>query len=335
MTVVLLATVTYFTPLGVIEKFLVSARRAHDHYRKTFPRGRVHFVIVDNSPGGADEPRLNSIARQCLGRQLPYKILSGHGNAGYGAALNRAVLTADSDFSVVMNPDIVLEPDALTATVSTFGKYPQADLLTPCFLESGRAAHLCKRLPSLAALLLRRIPAAGLPKRWRSLRDRYEMRDLDPHQPKWDPALATGAFMAFRTEPVKRIGGFDESYFLYFEDFDLSIRLRRIGHLLYTPEIRLTHAGGRSAPWVWWRVPALLRSAWRFWMTHGLAFVHVSEPPRATLATEQILRLPGAFPPLPQVWKATAELVGGWLHGSDPDVIVSQPETLPPLPQTI
>jgi GT2 family glycosyltransferase len=332
--VVRLATVTYFTPLQVIERFLLSARRAHDHFRKAFPRARVHFVIVDNSPSGVDEPRLNSIARQCLGMQLSCEILSGHGNIGYGAALNRAVLTADSDFTVIMNPDIVLESDALTMTVSTFGRYPQAGLLTPCFLESGQATHLCKRLPSLAALLLRRIPGARLPKNWRSLRDHYEMRDLDPHRPKWDPALATGAFMAFRTELVKRIGGFDENYFLYFEDFDLSIRFRGIGHLLYTPEIRLAHAGGRSTPRVWWRVPALLRSAWRFWTTHGLPFVHASEQPgRVRLATEQLLRLHRAFPPLRKVWRATTEAVGKWLHRPDPVVLVSQPETLPVLRQ--
>lgn len=274
------ATVTYFTPLSVLESFLQSLRIASDNCRNAYPDATVRVSIVDNSPNGKDASRLESLARKYLGAAVAYTVRSGHGNVGYGSALNQALLTDDSALSVVANPDAVLEPDTLSATLEAFERFPDAGILSPSFVEGRQSTHLCKRIPSLAALLLRKIPSGLLPAACRSLLDRYEMHDLDPGQPKWDPPIVTGAFMVFRTDVFKRLGGFDEGYFLYFEDFDISVRAHGSTRLLYAPSVRVSHDGAQSTPWVWWRTPALLRSAWRFWKSHGLWFLSIEEKPR-------------------------------------------------------
>ena len=138
-------------------------------------------------------------------------------------------------------------------------------------------------------LLLRRIPLGMLPAACRSLLDHYEMHDVNPAQPKWDPPVISGAFMVFRTDVFKRLGGFDEGYFLYFEDFDISIRAQRSTRLLYAPSVRVAHIGARSAPWVWWRLPAMLQSAWRFSRSHGLSFLRVEEKPQRIPAIPDFL----------------------------------------------
>src|ERR1700753_3101111 len=92
-----LATVTYFTPHRVLYAFLQSVRTACARYAAAFPNASLTLSIVDNSPHGADSERLRSAATDCLGSGLACRIICGHGNLGYGAALNRATLGAESD----------------------------------------------------------------------------------------------------------------------------------------------------------------------------------------------------------------------------------------------
>jgi GT2 family glycosyltransferase len=125
---------------------------------------------------------------------------------------------------------------------------------------------------------------------FRSLLDHYEMTDRPAATSWWDPPCASGAFMAFRTEVLNAIGGFDERYFLYFEDFDISLRARQVTRLLYTPEVRVTHAGRGSKKR---RSLALTqaRSAVRFWSQHGFRLLRSGQIAHAELQRDRQSRI--------------------------------------------
>src|SRR5258706_8518980 len=206
------ATVSYWTPTDVLVTFLDSIRLASQN-EWNVPSPQVELVIVDNSPGGQDAERLASLAAASLGCHVPFRVLSGHGNVGYGAGINRALLPPGVDISVASNPDIVVEPDALRAIVSVFHSHPSAGVLSPCFLVNGRQTHLCKRLPSAAVILARQFPRS-LQRPFQSMIDHYEMCDRPATASWWDPPCVSGAFLVFRAGVLHAIGGFDESYFL-------------------------------------------------------------------------------------------------------------------------
>lgn len=78
--------------------------------------------------------------------------------------------------------------------------------------------------------------------------------------------LVSGCFIFARTKSLKQIGGFDERFFLYFEDFDLSMRLKRKD---YFPEIQIYHKGGNSSKKGFLHVRLFVISAIRFFMKFG------------------------------------------------------------------
>ena len=72
---------------------------------------------------------------------------------------------------------------------------------------------------------------------------------------------------------MEEVGGFDEQYFLYFEDFDLSMRLRKFGRLMYVPSVRIVHHGGYAASKGWKHLRMFASSGFRFFRQHGWRWI--------------------------------------------------------------
>jgi GT2 family glycosyltransferase len=75
------------------------------------------------------------------------------------------------------------------------------------------------------------------------------------------------------TPALRAVGGFDERYFLYFEDFDLSLRLGEHGRLVFEPAMRIVHHGGYAARKGLRHVRYFLRSGIRFFNDHGWRWI--------------------------------------------------------------
>ncbi|MGH9576385.1 MAG: hypothetical protein ACRD3R_03025, partial [Terriglobales bacterium] len=129
--------------------------------------------------------------------------------------------------------------------------------------------YLCKRYPSVLVLGLRGftpgLPGGILRKRL----DSYEMRDLPRDRPSTGIPLLSGSFMFCRRAPVAAIGGFADVFFLYFEDFDLSLRAAQRGRLAFVPSVRIVHRGGHAARKEPRHVMFFVRSAIAFFNRHG------------------------------------------------------------------
>ncbi|MEX3900113.1 glycosyltransferase [Paraburkholderia sp. BR10954] len=224
---------------------LASLRAACNALRGASPDVSVELFIVDN--GGLpdigaelDELRLNDLA---------VSTISGHGNVGYGRGHNLAIERARSSFHLVLNPDIDIDQDALVTAFDFFDAHPEAGLLTPRIGdESGHLQYLCRRYPTLLDLLIRGFLPGRMCKLFAARLARYEMRDLiNERDIVWDPLIVSGCFMLFRTQLLQTLAGFDPRYFLYFEDYDLSLRTHEFARVVYAPAVRVLHHGGGAA----------------------------------------------------------------------------------------
>ena len=199
--------------------------------------GGVELVLVDN---GADQSRSRAVADE-HGARL---VVPG-ANLGYGAGANRGAAGADSPWLLVCNADLVLPPGAVDALVAAGEATPRAGSVGPALLNrDGTVYPSARELPSLTqgvghALLVRLWP--GNP--WtRAYQARQETAG-DQRTAGW----LSGACLLLRREAFEQVGGFDESYFMFFEDVDLGERLGRAGWTnLYVPSVRVAHIGGTS-----------------------------------------------------------------------------------------
>jgi len=171
-------------------------------------------------------------------------------NIGFGAAHNKMldVMRSDfqSDYHCVVNPDVVIEDDIIEKMVTFMENPANADVLqlSPriCFPD-GRDQILGKRTPHFIYLLSSRLRRGNEPSR---LLRRYAMLDEDYTKP-FPIKNATGCFMFFRSATFKEVGGFDERYFMYFEDCDITREINRRGRVLFFPDAVVYHVWARDS----------------------------------------------------------------------------------------
>jgi hypothetical protein len=264
-----ISIVTHAPDLVVLATVLERLAGALRHAGQRGLLNGARLILVDNGPGpGWREP----LRRMLDAVQLPARVelLSGHGNVGYGAGHNLALREGDGDFYLILNPDVLLEENALSEGLAFLAANSEAGLVAPAaWSESGQRQYLCKRYPTVLDLALRGFAPAWLRRRFQTRLDRYELRDRTGDAILWDPPIASGCFMLCRRTALERAGGFRPQYFLYFEDFDLSLRLAMVARLAYVPAVRIVHLGGHAARKGTRHVILFLRSAVRFFSLHG------------------------------------------------------------------
>lgn len=227
------------------------------------------LVIVDNTPAGT--PWLEEVLP--VSRIDQPRIMSGHGNVGFGRGHNMTIGLVRASYHLVLNPDVEFEPLALRNAMAFMGNQPDCALVVPEVVSpAGEREHLCRRYPSVLVLALRGFAPGWVSRRFTRLLAAYEMRDA-PDGILWDPPVAGGCCMLFRADVLQALTGFDERFFLYFEDFDLSIRTRRLGRVARVPSVRILHHGGGAARKGHVHVRAFVRSAFAFFSLHGWRWV--------------------------------------------------------------
>lgn len=168
-------------------------------------------------------------------------------NLGYGKAHNVALRESayhKTAFHLVMNSDIRVTAEDIDAMHDWMVCNPQVGQLMPKVVNpDGTQQYLAKRLPTPLDVFGRRF----LPASWMAKRNkRYELRDMDLTRPVNAPYLS-GCFMLLRTKAVVEAGLFDERFFMYPEDMDLTRRIHRNYLTLYYPAWTIVHAHARSS----------------------------------------------------------------------------------------
>lgn len=261
--------VTYRPEPGLFSRALASLAAAIAEARRAGELGDARLVVIDNGPPETRKDVTIALAAWPASAG-PVEVLAGHGNVGYGRANNLAIERVRTDFHLIMNPDVELEPSALREALAAARTHPEVGMLAPAVLgEDGELQYLCKRYPSVWVLFLRGFAPALLRRRFARAIDHYEMRDVIADRFVPSVPLASGCFMLARTALLTRVGGFDPRFFMYFEDYDLSLRVGREAAVAYVPQARILHHGGEASRKGLRHVAWFVSSAWRFFARHG------------------------------------------------------------------
>lgn len=221
------------------------------------------LYLIDNGGGEA------VLAGLTLPDDWSVHVLSGHGNVGFGCGHNLS-LDGAGDFHLILNPDLELAPDALVEALAFFRSHRDCGLIAPAVRwDDGRVQYLCKRVPTVFDLFLRGFAPGWVRRRFAARMARYEMQDVIGDAVVWDPPLVSGAFMLFRAEVLRRLGGFNPRFFLYFEDYDLALRAARISRIAYVPAVKVVHHGGHAARKGWRHIRLFMQGAALFFRLHG------------------------------------------------------------------
>ena len=266
--------VTYRPDHALLERCVAKLATAIAAARAEGVLASVAVALIDNS-GDRDIAqkviRLGNESFQASDVRLTY--LHGHANIGYGAAHNLALHGTGTDWHLVLNPDIELAPDALGAAVRWLDAHPEIGAVVPAVTNpDGQVEYLCKRYPAVLDLALRGFAPGFLRTLFRRRLERYEMRDrIGPasSEPVFDIPLMSGACMLVRRRAIDATGGFDPDFFLYFEDYDWSVRLNAVTRSAYLPAVRVVHHGGRAARKGLRHIGWFARSGVRFYNKHG------------------------------------------------------------------
>ncbi len=267
--------VLHHSSLEMLDRVLQSLYRAAGVAHEAGCVDRVAVEVLDNS----SDPDFRDSAQRAIAARpqsdffrVAYQGLRD--NRGFGAGHNIAIKRLHSEFHLVLNPDAELAEDALRVGLSSLQEDSSIVLLSPRVLgEDGSQEFLCKRYPSLLVLLLRPFAPRLIRRLFSRRLNRYEMRDVCSDGREAEVLLASGCFMLLRTAALQSVGGFSDKYFLYFEDFDLSIRLGSQGRLVFNPAIQIVHHGGYAARKGLQHVKYFVRSGITFFREHGWRWV--------------------------------------------------------------
>ena len=269
-----ISVVTYRPDLKLLERCLRKLALAIAAGREAGVMRTVHLALIDNSEDRTVAEAVNQLGRaRFADTNVHVTYLHGHANIGYGAAHNLVLHGTGSDYHLVLNPDVELAPDALANGIAWLDKHPEVGALAPLARDGhGERLYLAKRYPAIFDLFLRGFAPSFLRRLFRRRLDRYELRDVlaaaGDKEVVGIPALS-GAFMLVRRDAIDRTGGFDPRYFLYFEDFDWSVRLNRVTKTAYVPSVEIGHHGGNAARKGVRHIGLFVRSAFRFYGRHG------------------------------------------------------------------
>ena len=193
----------------------------------------VKIFIIDNS--------LTSVLQDlCLNRKIEY--IHNPTNPGFGTAHNIAITKAlemGYSYHFVINPDIYFEGDIITPMIEYMDKDSSIGMLMPKILNlDGTVQNLPKLLPSPLSIILRKIKKPYTIHQ--KFIDKYELRKV-PNELIYNTPILSGCFTLLNLNAIKEIGQYDDKYFMYFEDWDLSRRMHKSYKTIYYPNVSVYH----------------------------------------------------------------------------------------------
>ena len=201
-----------------------------------FTKQDFHLYVVDN---GSTDGTIEYIEKN-----FPeVTIITIQSNMGFGAGHDTILRVIDSDYHCIINPDIIIRDDVITKMAEFLDNNPDIGMLSPQIkFPDGRPQILGKKIPLPHYLVASRLRGKEPSK----LLKEYAMIDSSLDEPV-DIQNATGCFMFIRTELFKKVGGFDNRYFMYFEDCDLARQINEISRVVYYPYATVYHEWGRES----------------------------------------------------------------------------------------
>lgn len=192
-------------------------------------------TVVDNASSDGSLTALSAIGG-C-------RILPNSQNEGFGRACNSGAAGGKADFILLLNPDAAILPDTFGKLAEVVAKPENADVGVFGIRlqdETGETQRSCARFPDAGMFALDSLGVRHFFPKTKGM----HMTDWD-HNATCDVDHVIGAFYLIRRDLFAKLGGFDERFFVYLEDIDLSLRVHQAGYRIrYLSDIRAYHKGG-------------------------------------------------------------------------------------------
>jgi GT2 family glycosyltransferase len=219
------------------------------------------LFIVDNSPTDTLKDLVND-------PRIIYRF--NNKNVGFGAGHNTVLrnILNESTYHIILNPDVYFDKHVIKTLYQFIDQHPEIGQLMPKVLyPDGRLQPLCKLLPTPTTLIKRRF--LGFRKSALEKENyRYELR-FSGYDKIMDVPFLSGCFMFLRTEALQQVGLFDEQFFLYTEDIDLSRRIHKYYRTVYFPQVTIYHYHQRGSYRNFWLMWCNIKSAIRYFNKWG------------------------------------------------------------------
>ena len=204
------------------------------------PHEQFEVIVVDNASKDGTVETLKSDFPQV-------RIIANDDNRGFSGANNQGIEIAEGEYLFLLNPDTIVHRNSLDNLIKIFDENPRVGACGPKILTGeGEIQASVGGLPTFRATLYRYTflrPLGIFRKHYKGLS--VEKSEYDKQM---NVELLSGAAIMVRRSVIEQVGPMDEAFFMYAEEGDLCLRIRKGGWtLLYVPESVITHLQGRSA----------------------------------------------------------------------------------------
>lgn len=168
-------------------------------------------------------------------------------NIGFGKAHNLVLERIASEFHLIINPDVIITSKVINNLISYLKKHDEVVIVTPKILNPGGSVQsLPKKDPKLIYMLAGKLEKYS--NFFSKIRKKYTMynKELTAQMP-FCINFCTGCFMMIKTKIFKKLKGFDDRFFMYLEDADLSRRARKYGKIVFLPTETIVHFWHRES----------------------------------------------------------------------------------------
>ena len=200
--------------------------------------------------------------------------LTNSDNPGYGRAANRLVgqIGDISPYLGVLNTDLSWISGTFETILSWLELHPDVCLAAPQILDQDRIPQkLCKQHPTLLGLLSRRFLLDRFKPAFLKRYDRWYVMSDKNYQDVFEVPYLSGCCMLMRSDVFSSVGGFDERYFLYLEDADLTRSMAQHGRCVHLPVASVIHNWGRGNYQSLSLMIVNILSAWHYFRKWGLS----------------------------------------------------------------
>ncbi len=252
---VTISIVLYKNEYNEIEKILTSI----------FQFGDFDVYIIDNSPN-QDLKKIEFINNSIIYFHNP-------SNPGFGAAHNIAIKKAietGSKYHFIVNPDISFSEDIFSPMVKYMRDNTDVGMMMPQILNQDRSIqYLPKLLPSPFSILMRKLNFLKFINC--TFINKYELRAVLKNK-IYEAPILSGCFTLLNIEAINKVGMYDDCFFMYFEDWDLSRRVHKYYKTIYFPLVNVVHGYESGANKSFKLFIIYLRSAYTYFNKWGWFF---------------------------------------------------------------
>jgi|GEM_PF-1767725 len=185
----------------------------------------LSIIIVEYKSG----EHLNTLLRT-LPKRKDWEVIvvdNAQKNRGYGGGINEGVKRAKGSYYLFMNPDVFFDKQAISTLMQYLQKHPNIGIVGPKYInQEGKTEQCSTQHPTLLSAMIALSPFNTLFPR-NAISQQYWMKDWDRESTRVVDVIS-GAVMMVRAQEWKKIGGCDERMFLYWEEFDLCARYKKI-----------------------------------------------------------------------------------------------------------